>query len=313
MKRILLLFVILLAACAPQTVEGTPTSPGKLQPYFTRTPSVTPEKPEGLVVEFETPLPTPTPFVYEVQAGDTMSGIAFKFGVSLDELVAINPEVSPNSMSIGTELKIPSSSANPTSASTSTPVPASIKQIECYPTVDQGMWCFVLVHNNTQNMIENLSAQVTLQTADGSSLASAPALSPLNILPPGNSLPLMVFFPPVIPADARPQIQLLTGIHLRPDDERYLPATLHNTLAQIDGSGRNAQVSGKVRLPEDMKSASSVWVAAVAYDGLGRVVGARRWESDAGIIPGGSLEFAFEVSSVGGEIERIEFVMEAKP
>lgn len=308
-----MLFAFLLTACAPQMVEMTPTPPGTLRPYLTRTPSTTPEEPEGLVVEFETPLPTPTPFLYEVQAGDTMSGVAFKFGVSLDDLVAINPDVSPNSMSIGTELKIPSSSANPTGASTSTPVPASVKQIECYPTAEQGMWCFVLVHNDTQTMIENLSAQVTIQDADDNFLDSAQALSPLNSLPPGDSLPLMVFFPPEIPSNVNPLAQLLTGIHLQADDPRYLPATLYNTLAQIDSSGRNAQVSGKVRLPDDAQPASLVWVAAVAYDEFGRVVGARRWESDAGIIPGGSLEFDFEVSSVAGKIDRVEFVVEARP
>jgi hypothetical protein len=216
-------------------------------------------------------------------------------------------------MSIGTELKIPSSSANPTGASTSTPVPASVTQIECYPTAERGMWCFVLVHNDTQYMIENLSAQVTLQDANGDSLASARALSPLNILPPGDSLPLMIFFPPEIPSDSVPQVQLLTGIHLQPDDARYLPATLHNTLAQIDSSGRVAQVSGMVRLSEVAEPANLIWVAVVAYDENGRIVGVRRWESTAGIIPGGSLEFAFDVSSVAGEIERVELVVEARP
>ena len=67
------------------------------------------------------------------------------------------------------------------------------------------MWCFVLVHNDSTDVIENLSAQVTLADAGGDTLASAPALSPLNILPPDTSLPLMVFFPPVIPTDAIPR------------------------------------------------------------------------------------------------------------
>jgi LysM repeat protein len=290
MKRAMLLFVLSLSACSPQTDNHTPVSPGILLPYATRTPSTTPEQPEGLVVSFETPLPSPTPFVYEVQAGDTMSGIAFKFGVSLDALTAANPDVSPNSMSIGTELKIPSISANPTGASTSTPVPAAVKQIECYPTVDRGMWCFVLVYNDTQNVIENLSAQVTLLDSNVNTLASAPALFPLNILPPGASLPLMVFFPPTIPSDVRPQVQLLTGIHLQAADERYLAATLQNT-----------------------QPANLVWVAAVAYDEYGRVIGVRRWESTIGINPGGSQEFVFEVSSLAGEIERVEFVVEARP
>ena len=103
-----------------------------------------------------------------------MSGIAFKFGVSLDELLTVNPDVSPNSMSIGTKLNIPSNPANPTGASTSTPVPAPVKQIECYPTTDQGMWCFVLVHNDTPDVIENLSAQVTLLDADGRNSGQRP-------------------------------------------------------------------------------------------------------------------------------------------
>jgi LysM repeat protein len=313
MKRAILLFAFLLVACAPQPVEQTPTPPGTLQPYLTHTPTATPEQPDGLVESFETPLPSPTPFIYEIKAGDTLISIALKFGVSLDALVAANPDVSPNSMSIGTKLNVPSSPANPNGASTSTPMPAAVKQIECYPTADQGMWCFVLVYNDTPDVIENLSAQVTLLDADGSTLASSSALSPLNILSPDSSLPLMVFFPPVVPADTQPQVQLLTGIHLQPDDKRYLPATLHNTLTEIDGSGRSAQVSGTVLLPEDAQPARLVWVAAVVYDRSGRVVGVRRWESTAGIASGGSLDFAFVVSSLAGEIGRVEFAVEARP
>jgi hypothetical protein len=123
----------------------------------------------------------------------------------------------------------------------------------------------------------------------------------------------MVFFPPVIPADAAPQVQLLTGIHLQPDDARYLPATLNNTLAQVNSSGRNAQVSGTVRLLEDSQPANLVWVVAVAYDEFGGVVGVRRWESTTGISTGGSLEFVFEVSSLAGEIKGVEFVAEVRP
>jgi len=313
MKRALVLIAFLLVACAPQTVEQIPTAPITLQPYLTEAPSATPEQPVGLVESFETPVPSPTPFIYEVQQGDTLGDIAFKFGLSVDVLMAANPDVSPNSMSIGTELKIPSDLDNPTGASTPTPVPVPVKQIECYPTADQGMWCFVLVHNDTSDVVENLSAQVTLLGANEQPLASSQAISPLNILPPEASLPLTVYFPPVVPTDVHPQVQLLSGIHLQADDMRYLPATLHNTLAQINASGRNAQVSGRVRLPEDARSAGLVWIAAVAYGKVGHVVGVRRWESNAGIEPGDSLPFSFAVSSLAGEIGRVEFVVEARP
>ena len=308
MKRVFFLFIFLLSACAPQTLEQTPLPPGTFLPYVTRTPSVTPEQPEGLVVSIETPLPSPTPFVYEVQAGDTLGQIAEKFNVSIDALVAANPDVSPNSMSIGIKLNIPSDPSNPTGASTSTPVPAPVTQIECYPTTDKGLWCFVLVHNDTPDMLENLSAQVTLVDANGQEFLSAQALSPLNILPPEASLPLMVFFPPSIPSAAQPRAQILTGIRLLPNDARYLSASTQNTLVQVDNSGRSAQVSGIVRLPDDVQSASLIWVAAVAYDEHGRIVGVRRWES-----VDGTTQFAFEVSSLAGRIERVEFAVEARP
>ena len=146
MKYALLLSIFLLSACGTQTGVPQPTTqPGIPQPYLTSTPSRTPEALEGLVESFETPLPTPTPFTYTVQAGDNMSSIALEFGVSLDELVAANPDVSPNAMSVGTVLQIPSNPAGASGVSTPSPVPASIEQISCHPTVDGGMWCFVLV------------------------------------------------------------------------------------------------------------------------------------------------------------------------
>jgi hypothetical protein len=144
-------------------------------------------------------------------------------------------------------------------------------------------------------------------------LASQTALLPLNILPPNTALPLSVFFSPEIPAGAKPQVQVLTAIRLLPDDERYLPASVNNTLVQVNADGRSARVDGQVLLPADVNAASQVWVAATAYDESGRTVGVRRWESNAGLTPGGSLPFSFMVSSLGGRIEKVEFAVEARP
>ena len=146
----------------------------------------------GLVTA-ETPLPSPTPFTYTVQTGDTISGIALKFGVSMDDLQAANPEVSANAMSVGPVLKIPSNPDNPSGEPTPTPAPFTIEQIECYPTANNGMWCFVLVHNDFSDFMENVSAQVTLVDSNNATLASQTALLPLNILPPNTSLPLLFF------------------------------------------------------------------------------------------------------------------------
>jgi hypothetical protein len=174
------------------------------------------------------------------------------------------------------------------------------------------MWCFVLARNDYSDLIENVSAQITLVDSSGNSLASQTALLPLNILSPNTSLPMMTFFPPDIPADAKPQVQVLTAIKLLPDDARYLPASAQNILVQMDWNGHSAQVSGQIVLPAESKAAASVWVAATAFDEFDQVVGVRRWEG-SGIQPGMSLPFMMTVSSLGGEIARVEVAVEARP
>jgi len=305
-------FFFILTACAPQSTNSAPPTV-HLTPFVTSTESpLQTSGPVGLVTA-ETPLPSPTPFTYTVQTGDTISGIALKFGVSIDDLQAANPEVSASAMSVGTVLKIPSNPDNPSGEPTPNAASFSIQQIECYPTANKGMWCFVLVHNDFSDFMENVSAQVTLIDSDNVTLASQAAMLPLNILPPNTSMPLTVFFPPDIPADAKPQVQVLTAIRLLPNDERYLPATVNNTLVQVNADGHSAQVSGLVLLPNQSLDASQVWVASTAYDDAGTVIGVRRWESNAALSAGGSLPFEFLISSIGGRIARVEFAVEARP
>src|SRR5687768_5090450 len=174
--------LFLLAACAPQPAR--PTSPAvDLIPFVTSTPISLPSvgmthTHQGLVAA-ERPLPSPTPFTHTVQTGDTMSSVALKFGVSMDDLQAANPEISPNAMSVGQVLNIPSNPDNPSGEPTPTAAPFTIQQIECYPTADKGLWCFVLVHNDFPDFMESVSAQVTLVDANNATLASQTALLPL--------------------------------------------------------------------------------------------------------------------------------------
>jgi LysM repeat protein len=303
-------FIFLVSACTAQPANPLPRA-STLIPFLTSTqgPSQTPE----VLLVAETPLPTPTPFTYTLQQGDSISSIALKFGVSMDDLQAANPEISPNALSIGQVIRIPSNPDNPSGEPTPTPAPFSVEQTPCYPTADGGMWCFVLVHNDFPALMENVSAQVTLVDADGATLASQTALLPLNILPPNTSLPLTVFFPPAIPGEVKPHVQVLTAIQLLPNDERYLPATVNNTLVQVNADGRSARVTGQVFLPDEVRAASQVWVTGTAYDKGGRVVGLRRWEWGESLSPGGSLPFEFMIFSLGGRIEGVDFSVEARP
>ncbi len=300
---------LLLTSCGSLQTDSTPQAI-PLTPFLTSTP-IPLQPPVGLV-PLTTPLPSPTPFTYTVQEGDTMSEIAEKFRVSLDDLQAANPQVSANSMSVGQTLNIPSNPENPSGEATPSPAPFAVDQIECYPTADKGMWCFVLARNDSPDVLENLSAQVTLVDSNNATIATQTAWLVLNILPPNTSLPMAVFFTPEIPFTAKPQVQVLTAIRLGQNDARYLPAVINNTLVQVSAEGHSAQVSGLVVSLSQTATANHAWVAATAYDEAGRVVGVRRWESNAGIPPGGGLPFNFIVSSAGGRIARAEFIVEMR-
>ena len=100
-----------LTACTAQNADVeptcTPTLAGSLQPYQSPAPSMTPLPPT--LAPTETPLPTVTPHLYPIALGDTMGSIALEFGVTTNDLIAVNPNVPPFAMSVGKELLIPDS------------------------------------------------------------------------------------------------------------------------------------------------------------------------------------------------------------
>ncbi len=265
------------------------------------------------MVTAQSVLPSATPFVYTIKAGDTLGQVAQKFNVKLDALLAANPDVDPNGMTVGKTLNIPGDQKDPTGESTPTPVPFALEETNCHRMTDGGLWCFAQARNNSPDILENVTAQITLLNSAGQSVASQMALLPLNILPPHARLPLSAFFAPGFPSDVRPQGQVLTAIRLLASDPRYLPAVVQNTEVQVDWSGLSAHVTGRIVLPAASKPASKVWVAAVVYDGMGHIVGVRRWESASGLSAGDSLPFSFSVSAVSGKIEQAEFAVEARP
>ncbi len=303
MRKKLFLCALLLSACASSNQQPFD---GALQPYLTATPAQT--STPNVIVILETPIPTSTPQTYVIQSGDTLSQLAEKFKVSQDALRAANPDLEPNSMSIGQTILIPDPSAALAAASTPTPVPAPVTQAVCHPSADSGLWCFALVQNNTADILENVSAQITLLDSNGTAIASQISFTPLDIIPANSSMPLYVFFPNTS-AEVSPQVQVMTA--LQASTTSYLPALLDNTLAQINWNGKTAQLSGQVYLPPESQAATQTWVAAVAYDKNRTVVGVRRWEGGA-IQPGTSINFDFAVSSLGGDIEAVEFFVQSK-
>lgn len=78
---------------------------GKDKPSASPSPSVVAVTPSPS----PTAVPVPTPQVYVIKQGDTLSKVAKKFGVTLDQLLAANKETikDPDKISVGDEIIIP--------------------------------------------------------------------------------------------------------------------------------------------------------------------------------------------------------------
>jgi LysM repeat protein len=93
----------------------TPTSVPSATPSPTLTPSLTPTPRPTLT---STPLP---PLTYQVQPGDTLSGIAAQYGLTVEDILALNPDVNPEALQVGYVLLIPSGTVTPTPTPTLDP------------------------------------------------------------------------------------------------------------------------------------------------------------------------------------------------
>jgi LysM repeat protein len=348
------LAISILGACQAQQVVPTSTDgSGQITPYWTATPSptTTPLEPAGSFTATTIPAtipppPTPTPFTYVIEKGDTMGVIAYRFGVTVADLKAANPEVDPNLMSVGTALVIPivekNESGTPEALATPTPIPIEISQPDCFPLASGGAWCLALAHNNLSQPVESLIAWIQFVSPNGQVLAGQQAVPPLNLLPAGQNLPVMAFFPDGTSTDSSPQIELISALPIPSGDRRYFPTDLQVESTEIDPNGLQATVRGRLTLlalpsptpsgekPEQNAAentptptaggatiendhASQIWLAVTAYDSENVPVGVRKWETNLDLSPGTTLPFEVNVFSLGPEIVRVEVLVEAHP
>jgi LysM repeat protein len=306
-----LLLVSLLSGCQsalPQTTSLPTTTLGPLTPYWTPRPLIPTETLTPEVVIPLTPTPTSTPFTHVVAQGETMLGIALQYSITLEALQAANPGVDAQFLSVGTALIIPLAGVIQPEAPTPTPILVPWTAPLCYRTGDGGALCFLVVQNDRLIPLENLSAWIGLYTPSGDIVASQLAVGPLNILRPGQAMPLVVYFPSPLPVEFSARGELLSAGELAVGDSRYLDWPVILESMDIMGDGlRLAVLTGRIEPPANSQAPGQVWVVAVAYDQAGSVVGVRKWES------AGEFSFELSVYSLRGPIERVELLVEVRP
>jgi LysM repeat protein len=300
--------ILLTGGCSQSTPQPTHTSAptGLITPYRTITPSPVQPTTKAIVTIPVTFAPSPTPFMHMVKKGETMLGIAFQYGISLEDLKAANLGVDPQFMSVGVQLIIPLSGDIPVAIPSLTPVPVEWKDPECYRTGDGGAWCILSVTNQLESSVENSSAWIGLYSIIGENIGNQVAYAELNLLRPGDTLPLMSYFPPPLPDKFEALGKGISGFAVDATDIRYLDLDTVVEKAEISTDGKQAAVKGEVIIPEGTPMPSQLWGMILAIDTDGNIIGARKWESS------GETQFDLTVYSLGGIIDHVEVITEAR-
>jgi len=249
-----------------------------------------------------------------------MFGIALRYGITLDELIAANPDVDPNFLSIGSLLVIPPSSQpepgvdETSELPTPTPIPLETGPLSCSRSKEGGVWCFLSVRNNQTYPLEGITAIFHLADQDAETILTQTASLPLDILSPGTRLPLAAYFPPPVPEPFQASAGVQSALP-SPDDGRYLPVHLDDPKVLLAENGLSAEIDLQLSLDINESAAHRIWVAAAAYDAQGNALGVRRWEyqSEQPLESGQSLTVHFTVYSVSGKIERVALGAQARP
>lgn len=174
-----------LVPATPVAVVATPT-PYEAVPTYTPTPLIQIDirLPPG------TPTPTPTPQQHRIEAGDTLIGIAARYGVTVEDLQELNGIDNPRGLQIGQELEIPALHIPEEDAN---PVRARHELRRVAVAVDglDTAWVMGEVVNLDSVPVEQIRVAARLQTADGTEMVRRTALTVRHVTPPGEAAPFM--------------------------------------------------------------------------------------------------------------------------
>ena len=279
--KIIWIPVFLLSACnifptqaaQPQSVLTpfvTLSPSGQIIPTATATQEATPE-----------PTLTPTPFVHVLGSNETISSLALTYGLEVNDILAINPEITPKALSVGTQILIPyiNTAADDEKENVSVisaPLALSLNTPDCTPTAEGGLWCLALVSNPLTESATGITVTFTLKNNSGETVNEQAVPPLLNLLAPNESLPVVAYFSPEIPSDYGISATLKTALPVDETDPGYTP--LEIKVNSIDPAGQSARVSAVIPVQAADSGISNIWVALIATDADGRIVGVRRLE-----------------------------------
>lgn len=311
MKPYLELIFILatMTGCVPVKQAEQPAEV-QLTPWYTTTANVptqavTPKQPAATPM----PAPTPTPTIHLVALGETISSIALRYGLDINSLLAANPEIDPYALIVGNQVLIPSGNNQTQIGLSAEPLALELSQPECSRTPEGGLWCFTILANPLDEAAANLAVTFKVMSTASEESTSQTVPAVLNKLNPGDSLPAAAYFAAPLPNGYTISANLASAFPASQSGKTFYSVDTGSPVIEL--AGRLAKVSGEAVTAADPGKTVDVWVAAMAYDDQGNLLGARRTESRVTLEQGKGLNFNLYVYSTGSAINSVVIKAEA--
>ena len=311
--QLLIFLMFFLSACVPSGQLQMPDS-AFTEPPPTKTiaPTLTPtttQTPTALLSPTPLPSPTSTPRIHSVKLGETLGGIAWIYGVSVDKLMEMNTEIDPYILTVDMQVIIPVETLPPANQTPEpTPIQLPLDGLNCLADESNGVWCFAWVHNTGSESYENVNVNFNLADLQATQVISRQSTAPLYVLLVGEKIPVSVYFPAPNPDQFQKSAQFTSAIPYNIESERYIGAEIEIENEESLLDGKMIRLEGKFLLE---KPGTTVTIVAVAFDEQDQIVGLRSWQEKLNE-PIEQGEFLLDLSAVTGIISSYELFIEAQ-
>ncbi|MGD0174760.1 MAG: LysM peptidoglycan-binding domain-containing protein [Anaerolineales bacterium] len=311
-RRIGLEFLIIFLAGCRAVATPIPAFPTPVQ-WLSPTTSPTLVFPTQLVTLTPSPMPTNTPTTYTVKKGDTLGGIATRFGIKVEDIQKANPGVDPNALSIGTVLIIPSASGSDGTIQPSpTPVELQVQFPRCFYQTGGGKWCLALIGNPGSDPVSGVSIRFSLYaSATGYPSAVREIGLPLMVLPAGARTAAAAFFPPEESHDDILRVEILSAVRSA-EDAVTLPLTILKETSRMLTDGMEVTVDYQVD-PQASSPAARLDAALTLLDAGGQPIGFRISRIEGPVAQGAPQHLVLSAFALSGQPVKYELILQARP